>query len=111
VICWGSTVGPLREAIERIGEDAGIGVFAPQLLMPLPAQPLQEFIDACEEVVIVELSYSAQFERYLRGFVDFPRKRTSVYKRSGGKSLTAAEIELELRRLLVRNETLEEVTV
>jgi len=109
VICWGSTVGPLREAIDRIGEDAGIGVFAPQLLMPLPAEPLQEFIDACDEVLIVELSYSAQFERYLRGFVDFPRKRTSVYKRSGGKSLTAAEIEMELRRLLVRNETLEEV--
>lgn len=104
VICWGSTVGPLREALDRIGEDAGIGVFAPQLLMPLPAQPLQEFIDACDEVVIVELSFSAQFERYLRGFVDFPRKRTSVYKRSGGKSLTAAEIEIELRRLLAVNE-------
>ncbi len=111
VICWGSTVGPLREAIDRIGEDAGIGVFAPQLLMPLPAQPLQEFIDSCEEVVVVELSFSAQFERYLRGFVDFPRKRTSVYKRSGGKSLTAAEIEIELRRLLVLHENLEEVTV
>jgi 2-oxoglutarate ferredoxin oxidoreductase subunit alpha len=111
VICWGSTVGPLREAIDRIGEDAGIGVFAPQLLMPLPAEPLQEFIDSCEEVVVVELSFSAQFERYLRGFVDFPRKRTSVYKRSGGKSLTAAEIEIELRRLLVLHENLEEVTV
>jgi len=105
VICWGSTVGPLREAIERIGDDSGIGVFAPQMIMPLPQAPLQEFIDSCDEILIVELSYSAQFERYLRGFVDFPRKRTSVYKRSGGKSLTAAEIESELRRLLVRNET------
>jgi len=111
VICWGSTVGPLREAMERIGEDAGIGVFAPQLLMPLPAAPLQAFIDSCDEVLIVELSYSAQFERYLRGFVDFPRKRTSVYKRSGGKNLTAAEIENELLRLLARNENLHEVTV
>jgi len=104
VICWGSTVGPLREAIERIGDDAGIGVFAPQLLMPLPAAPLQAFIDSCEEILIVELSYSAQFERYLRGFVDFPRTRTNVYKRSGGKNFTAAEIENELRRLLIRNE-------
>ncbi|HSY50061.1 MAG TPA: 2-oxoacid:acceptor oxidoreductase subunit alpha [Thermoanaerobaculia bacterium] len=108
VICWGSTVGPLREAVNRLGDtvdDSGIGVFAPQLLMPLPAAPLQEFIDSCDEILIVELSYSAQFERYLRGFVDFPRTRTNVYKRSGGKNLTAAEIEIELRRLLAGNET------
>jgi 2-oxoglutarate ferredoxin oxidoreductase subunit alpha len=105
VICWGSTVGPLREAIDRIGDEAGVGVFAPQLLMPLPQAPLQEFIDASDQLLVIELSYSAQFERYLRGFVDFPRVRTSVYKRSGGKALTAAEIETELRRLLVRNET------
>jgi 2-oxoglutarate ferredoxin oxidoreductase subunit alpha len=100
VICWGSTLGPLREAIGRMGEDSGIGVFAPQLLMPLPAAPLQEFIDACDELLIVELSYSAQFEKYLRGFVDFPRAHTNVYKRSGGKNLTSAEIQNELQRLL-----------
>ena len=100
VICWGSTVGPLREAIDRLGNDSGVGVFAPQMLMPLPAAPLQDFIDSCEEILIVELSYSAQFERYLRGFVDFPRTRTHVYKRSGGKNLTSAEIETELQRLL-----------
>jgi 2-oxoglutarate ferredoxin oxidoreductase subunit alpha len=104
VICWGSTVGPLREAVERIGADAGIGVFAPQLLMPLPAAPLQQFIDSCDEILIVELSYSSQFERYLRGYVDFPRTRTSAYKRSGGKNFTAAEIESELQRLLARHE-------
>jgi 2-oxoglutarate ferredoxin oxidoreductase subunit alpha len=106
VICWGSTLGALREAIDRIGGDAPIGIFAPQLLMPLPARPLQEFIDSCDEVLIVELSFSAQFERYLRGFVDFPRKRTSVYKRSGGKAFTAAEIETELRRLLAAQEVM-----
>ncbi len=115
VLCWGSTLGPMREALERMGEDSGIGVFAPQLLMPLPAAPLQEFIDACDEVLIVELSYSAQFEKYLRGFVDFPRERTHVYKRSGGKNLTAAEIETELQRLLTLQKsevrTPEKVTV
>ncbi len=110
VICWGSTVGPLREAAGRLGDESGIGVFAPQLLMPLPVAPLQEFIDSCDELLIIELSYSSQFERYLRGFADFPRKRTHLYKRSGGKALTAAEIEGELQRLLARNENLAGVT-
>jgi len=98
VICWGSTVGPLREALDRI-DDPRIGVFAPQMLMPLPARDLQEFIDACERVVVIELSYSQQFYKYLRSLVDFPRGRTSVYNRSGGKALTAAEIEREVLQL------------
>jgi len=98
VICWGSTVGVLREALDRIG-DPTIGVFAPQLLMPLPARDLQDFIDACDEVVVIELSYSAQFLRYLRGFVDLPRGRTRAYNRSGGKALTTAEIQTYLMSL------------
>jgi 2-oxoglutarate ferredoxin oxidoreductase subunit alpha len=103
VICWGSTIGPLREALDRIN-DPTIGVFAPQLLMPLPASAMQEFIDACDEIVVIELSASAQFYRYLRSFVDLPRGKTSVYNRSGGKNLTSAEIESHLL-------SLEEVTV
>ena len=108
VICWGSTVGPLREAIERI-RDPRIGFFAPQLIMPLPARDLQEFIDACDEIVIFELSFSEQFHRYLRAYVDLPRGKTNVYKRSGGKSLTAAEIEAELQRMLATVPDFEEV--
>jgi 2-oxoglutarate ferredoxin oxidoreductase subunit alpha len=108
VICWGSTVGPLREALDRI-KDPRIGVFAPQLIMPLPARDLQEFIDSCDEIVIFELSFSEQFHRYLRAYVDLPRGKTSVCKRSGGKALTAAEIEAELQRLLARVADLEEV--
>jgi len=98
VICWGSTVGPLREALERIN-DPRIGVFAPQLIMPLPARDLQEFVDSCQRIVVIELSYSQQFYRYLRSFVDFPRGRTTVYSRSGGKALTAAEIQNEVLQL------------
>jgi len=98
VICWGSTVGPLREALERI-DDSRIGVFAPQLIMPLPARDLQDFVDSCERIVVIELSYSQQFYRYLRSFVDFPRGRTTVYSRSGGKALTAAEIQNEVLQL------------
>ena len=37
---------------------------------------------------IVELSYTAQFYKYLRTFLDLPEGRTHVFKRSGGKDLT-----------------------
>jgi len=104
VICWGSSVGVVREALQLLGDDgARVGVFAPRILAPMPVEDLQSFIDSCGSVLIAELSYSAQFHQYLRSQVDLPRGATSVYSRSGGKALSAAEIVASLRPLLVAN--------
>jgi 2-oxoglutarate ferredoxin oxidoreductase subunit alpha len=109
IICWGSTLGTVREAVAGLGEDAaGVAVFAPRLLTPLPAEPLQQFIDSCDEVLIIELSYAAQFHQYLRTQVDLPRQKTKVYSRSGGKNFGAREIANEIRKSL-HVETIEEV--
>lgn len=110
IICWGSTLGAVREAVTRLGADANdVAVFAPRLLTPLPATPLQEFIDSCERVLIVELSYAAQFHQYLRTQVDLPRQKTAVYSRSGGKNFGASEIADEIRKNLISADVLEEV--
>lgn len=110
VICWGSSVGVVREALQSLGDDAGrVGVFAPIMLAPLPSHELQAFIDSCESILIAELSYSAQFHQYLRTQVDLPRNATTVYSRSGGKALSASEIVTALRPLLTA--TPEEVRV
>ena len=47
----------------------------------------------------VELSYTAQFYKYLRTFLDLPEGRTRVFKRSGGKDLTGDEVLEEIKRL------------
>jgi 2-oxoglutarate ferredoxin oxidoreductase subunit alpha len=101
VLCWGSTVGPVREAIERMGAWDRVALFAPRMLAPLPASELQKFIDGCHDVVVIEMTHSAQFHQYLRSQVDLPRQHTGVYCRSGGKAFTAAEIASELERRLV----------
>jgi len=110
IICWGSTLGTVREAMARLGaEAANMAVFAPRLLTPLPAAPLQEFIDSCERVLIIELSYAAQFHQYLRTQIDLPRQKTAVYSRSGGKNFGSTEIADEIRKNLIRVEATEEV--
>jgi 2-oxoglutarate ferredoxin oxidoreductase subunit alpha len=104
VICWGSSVGVVREALEHLGQDAArVGVFAPRMLMPMPRHHLQTFIDSCQSVLVVELSYSGQFHQYLRSQVDLPRQATSLYSRSGGKALSTTEIVAALRPLLTPN--------
>ncbi len=92
IICWGSAAGPVREAIERLNVgDLRVAAFIPQMIMPLPKKELEEFIAACSELLVIELSYSAQFYQYLRTQVDLPKK-TRVYARSGGKALGVGEI-------------------
>jgi 2-oxoglutarate ferredoxin oxidoreductase subunit alpha len=100
VLCWGSSIGVVREAIVHMGVEDRVGVFAPIMIAPLPARDLQAFIDSCASLLVVEVSYSAQFTQHLRTQVDLPRAKTTVHSRSGGKTLAAPEVEAELRMLL-----------
>lgn len=93
ILCWGSSAGAICEAIERMeAEGMRVAAFVPRMLAPLPARPLQAFIDSCEEILVVELSFAGQFHRYLRSLVDLPRNKTRVLKRSGGKALSVEEV-------------------
>ena len=53
---------------------------------------LQAFVDSCHQVLVIELSHSAQFHQYLRSQIDLPRGKTDVFARSGGKALSVSEV-------------------
>jgi 2-oxoglutarate ferredoxin oxidoreductase subunit alpha len=92
ILCWGSSAGPVREAVERMNaQGAGVAAFVPRILAPLPVEALNAFLYPCRRVLIVETSFAGQFHRYLRSLADLPRD-TRVLARSGGKALTVAEI-------------------
>jgi pyruvate/2-oxoacid:ferredoxin oxidoreductase alpha subunit len=78
-----------------------VGVFAPVMLAPLPRHNMQTFIESCDSILVVELSYSGQFHQYLLSQVDLPRRSTTLYARSGGKPLRSSEIVAVLQPLLV----------
>src|ERR1051325_1960920 len=111
ILCWGSSEGAVREAIARVDDERGIRIaaFVPQMLVPLPVIEMQEFIDGCKEVLVLELSHAAQFHQFLRTQVDLPRGRTHVYARSGGKLLGVNEVVREIERVLAPADKLEEV--
>ncbi len=92
IICWGSAAGPVREALARLNVgDLHVAAFVPQMIMPLPKKEIEDFIASCQDLLVIELSHSAQFYQYLRTQVDLPKK-TRVYARSGGKALGVSEI-------------------
>ena len=93
ILCWGSSAGTVDEAVTRMNASGRrVAAFVPRILAPLPLTELQSFVDSCERILIVELSFAEQFHHYLRANVDLPRAKTRVLARSGGKSLSVAEV-------------------
>ena len=112
VICWGSSKGPVKEAVlNATGRGERVAAFVPQLLYPFPSHEFEEFLKSVREVIVVELSYSAQFYKYLQTFLELPEGHTFVYKRSGGKNLTVAEVEDKIEKVLEMGALRREVLV
>jgi 2-oxoglutarate ferredoxin oxidoreductase subunit alpha len=110
ILCWGSSKGAVREAVRRAGERGQkVAAFVPQVLYPFPKKEFEDFLRGLKRVLVVELSYSAQFYKYLRTFLDLPEARTHIYKRSGGKNLTVAELDAEIAKLFAAEHAREEV--
>ncbi len=100
VLCWGSSKGAVKEAVlaaNARGEK--VAAFVPQMIYPFPKQQFLEFLASVDELLVVELSYTAQFYKYLRTFLTLPEGRTHVFKRSGGKDLTVAEVASEIEKV------------
>jgi 2-oxoglutarate ferredoxin oxidoreductase subunit alpha len=101
ILCWGSSKGPVQEAVTALNAGGQkVAAFVPQMLYPFPKREFEEFLKSVREILVVELSYTAQFYKYLRTFLDLPEERTHVYKRSGGKNLAVTEVTQEVLKVL-----------
>ncbi len=100
ILCWGSSKGPVQQAVIEANERGlKVAAFVPQVLYPFPKKQFEEFVASVDELLVVELSYTAQFYKYLRTFLDLPEGRTHVFKRSGAKDLSVAEVTREIEKL------------
>ena len=101
ILCWGSSKGPVKEAVLRANaRGEKVAAFVPQVLYPFPKYEFEAFLHHVKEFIVVELSYSAQFYKYLRTFLDLPDGHTYLFKRSGGKNLTVGEVEDKIQKVL-----------
>jgi 2-oxoglutarate ferredoxin oxidoreductase subunit alpha len=92
IIGWGSSKGAIKEAVMK-AQRHGLRVagLVPQLIYPLPYQDLDSFLEPLKKVIVVEMSYSAQFLKYLRATFHLPDDVT-LLKRSGGRPFSVEEI-------------------
>lgn len=99
ILTWGSARGAVQEAIEQANSQGlKISGMIPKLLHPLPVGVLQAYVRSLQHLLVVELSYGAQFYRYLRSELELPAQ-TVVYKRSGCMPFMVEEISQQIQQL------------
>jgi 2-oxoglutarate ferredoxin oxidoreductase subunit alpha len=90
IVVYGSSAQFVLETVEDLGLENQVKVCVPELIHPLP-RGLISFVGSLERLLIVEMSYSAQFHRYLRSQIDLPSDTTS-YARAGGLAFSREEL-------------------
>jgi 2-oxoglutarate ferredoxin oxidoreductase subunit alpha len=92
IAAWGSSYGAVRDALAAAqAEGIRARAFLPRVLWPFPREAFAAFLASVERLVVVELSYSAQFDQLLRTIQPLPPGRV-VLSRSGGAHLRLAEV-------------------
>jgi 2-oxoglutarate ferredoxin oxidoreductase subunit alpha len=103
IIGWGSTEGPIREAIE-FARSAGVRVahLQPKVLMPLPRNQIQEFLAPLRTVLIVEENFTGQLAQHLRAHVDLGGVEVREVNQCSGLPFTSDDVLMEIERYAPR---------
>jgi len=98
IITWGSTKGVVKEAV-MLAEKEGlkVGACIPQLIYPLQADKINDFITSCKKIMVVEMSHSGQFAKYLSSYSKMPEKFIH-FKTSGAMFFAPDDVLKELKR-------------
>lgn len=85
IIAWGSTEGPVREAVERMnGDDKNVGVLVFSDISPLPVKLLEKYSKTAKNIINLEMNYTGQLARFIRQETGIVCNK-SVLKYDGGQ--------------------------
>jgi 2-oxoglutarate ferredoxin oxidoreductase subunit alpha len=92
VITFGSSSGPVREAVQRAAaQGVPVRLVVLRLLAPLQPEAVALALEGVERVMVIEQNHQAQLLRYLRGMADLPGRPASFH-RPGPLPLRPAEL-------------------
>ena len=98
IIAWGSTIGVVREALQRLrAEGFAVKGFYPKLLHPLPAAQFEAFGASCKRLLLPEVNFQGQLAHFVRAETSL---RPESYTICGGLPFTPEMIVNKVRELL-----------
>jgi 2-oxoglutarate/2-oxoacid ferredoxin oxidoreductase subunit alpha len=67
IIAWGSTIGVIREAIQRLrAEGIKVKGLYPKLMYPMPVNEYEAFASKCKKILVPEVNYQGQLSFFIR---------------------------------------------
>ena len=101
IISWGSTEGPIEEAIRKANQ-CGYEVAALQVKMlhPLPDDEIRHFLGSVQHVIVPELNFTGQLNQIIRAKYLLPTIRLN---KCAGLPFTPEEIFNKIEEVIVRN--------
>jgi 2-oxoglutarate ferredoxin oxidoreductase subunit alpha len=97
ILGWGSTIGPVMEAVERAqAEGIKVAVLYIKMVYPLHHALIEKFISKCEAIIVPELNYVGQLARMIQA--EFWREVISLRK-FGGTPFKTREVYEEIKRV------------
>jgi 2-oxoglutarate/2-oxoacid ferredoxin oxidoreductase subunit alpha len=90
-LTWGSTLGVVAEAIDRLAaQGIKAHALAPRLLWPLPTHQIDPFLRNKRKVIVPEVNYTGQFAQLLKThYQNIEFERLNVY---GGQPFSVARV-------------------
>jgi 2-oxoglutarate/2-oxoacid ferredoxin oxidoreductase subunit alpha len=87
IVGWGSTIGPVREAVDRArAEGMKVAVLYPMMIFPMPTRLISQFMEKREAIIVPEMNYTGQYARMIQA--EFWREVVSLRKYGGVPFLT-----------------------
>ena len=82
IISWGSTTGPVREAVQMaISRGIKVASLHPKLLFPIPKQQIGEWLSKFQDVIVAEVNQTGQYQHILQA--EFGRTMHPLHKATG----------------------------
>jgi 2-oxoglutarate ferredoxin oxidoreductase subunit alpha len=99
VIGWGSTEGPIHEALKLAAADGvRLAHMHPKVLMPLSTGKIEAFFEPLDKVIVFEENHTSQFSRHLRANVDTAGTEIVDVNQCSGLPLTMEDVYAELQK-------------
>lgn len=97
VVSWGSTKGPLLDALKALRADGlDVGFVQVKLIHPFPAELVSSMVEGAETIVNVEANYAAQFGAIFRQHTG--RSPDCNILKYTGRAMTSTELYDALKR-------------
>jgi len=98
VIGWGSTEGPIQEALKRMGVDDKVAHMHPKVLMPLATEKVEAFVKPLKKLIVIEENHTSQFSKHLRANVNLNGVEVIDVNQVSGLPYTTEDVYAELEK-------------